>query len=607
MRFEAGRTAVLIALLVAIALPFTAEAQSRSDREKAAAQSQLAIAEAALASAEVAGAPTLANDVYEEAARRLAVARADWNSNDRDQRRIANLRAIEAAAAAEAAEAQALLVSANREARSLITDIATFGGPQTSLQLYDPPAITSRGATSLDRVIVAENAVAVARKAGANNIAAADLERAEEVLKTARMLAGHRRQDESADHLAFATEMMARRAEYLARRNLIMPRLPEMRTERTRFAQVAADTRAQEEQARRLEAERQAAELRQRLQAESLNRQMEQAELDRLRQQLNATENELRMRLQADREARTAEERALDDAIARYQAALSRGASSLEIERLRRDVEDRRLALRSVQDRERLSEAARENEIRALESALSRERSEGRLTADVLAQRERELRAQRDELARLQREREEGERLRAEAEAARMAAIAEAEQRRSEAETQAEALRQQIAQERSRAAETEAELARAREELSRRDAANAERIAAMQRELATMAETRTTERGFIITLPGLFFDSGQSALKAGARTALSRIADQLKVNDQLTIAIEGHTDSVGSEELNQALSERRATAVRDYLVSRGIPAARMTVTGLGKNSPVATNDTPAGRQQNRRVELVISQ
>jgi outer membrane protein OmpA-like peptidoglycan-associated protein len=96
-------------------------------------------------------------------------------------------------------------------------------------------------------------------------------------------------------------------------------------------------------------------------------------------------------------------------------------------------------------------------------------------------------------------------------------------------------------------------------------------------------------------------------LKVGARNTLARIADQLRINDQLAVTIEGHTDSVGSDATNQVLSEKRAAAVRDYLVSRGIATDRMTVTGLGETTPVATNDTAAGRQQNRRVELIIGQ
>ena len=588
--------------LIAI-LPLMAGAQSTSDREKAAAQSQLTNAEAALASAQASGAATLAPALFHEADRRLKIARANWTSNDGDTRRTAALRALEASYAAAAAEAQAQLVSANADVRSLRTEIGTFGGTAAELALYDPPTQLSYGGTSMDRVIVAENALKSARAAGGARVAAAELDRAEAILKTARTVARRHQQSETADHLAFVAEMVARRAEYLARRNDVTPRLPALRAERTRLAQQAADRRAQEEQARRLEAERQAAELRRQLENEA-----SQAEIDRLRAQVATTEAQLLEQMRQDREARVAAEQALDDIRLRYANALAeQGTDTAELERLRRQVEDQSLALRTVQERERQSEASLANQVTSLETALQRERTEGRVAADVLAQRESELRVQRDELARLRTEREESERRRTEAETARTAAIAEAERRRSEAETQAEALRQQIAAERARASETEAELARAREELARRDAASQQRITTMQQELAKLAQTRSTERGFIVTLPGLFFDSGKSVLKAGARNTLSRIADQLKVNDQLSIAIEGHTDSVGTDALNQGLSEKRAAAVRDYLVARGIPTDRMTVTGLGETTPVATNDTPAGRQQNRRVELVIEQ
>jgi outer membrane protein OmpA-like peptidoglycan-associated protein len=565
---------VLVALVLAVMMPVIAGAQSATDREKAAVQSQLTNAEAALASAQAAGAETLARDLYEEAARRLQIARGNWGSNDRDARRTAGLRAVEAGYAAAAAEALAQLVSANTEIRGLRSEINSFGGTAAEIALYDPPARRTPGATSLDRVIVAENALASARAVGGDRVAAADLQRAEDILKTARMLGKRYDQNASADHLAFVAEMMAIRAEAIARRNLITPRLPQLRTERSRLAQEAAS----------------------------------RAEVERLRQQAAATEEQLRAQVQQDREARIAAERALEDVRLRYEAALTnQGTNSAELENLRRQVEDQSLTLRMIQERERRTETSMENQIGTLESALQRERDEGRLNAEALARRESELRAQRDELARLRAEREENDRRRADAETARAAAIAEAERRRTEAETQAEALRQQIADERARASETEAELARAREELARRDAASQERITAMQAELAKLAQTRTTERGFIVTLPGLFFDSGKSVLKAGARNTLTRIADQLRINDQLSVTIEGHTDSVGSDALNQSLSEKRAAAVRDYLVSRGIPAGRMTVTGLGETTPVATNDTPAGRQQNRRVELVIAQ
>jgi len=604
MRILKQQKSALLAGVLTILIPMVGGAQSTTEREKAVAQSHLTNADAALASARAAGAETLASALYEEAARRLQIARGTWSSSDRDVRHTAALRAIEAGYAAAAAEAQARLVSANAEVRALGTEIGAFGGTAAEVTLYDPPGNLSYGGTSMDRVIVAENTLASARKAGGAAVAKADLDRAEAILKTARTVARRDSQSTTADHLAFVAEMLSRRAEYIARRDLIAPRLPELRSERTRLAQRAADLRAQQEQERRLEAERQAAALR--LQLE--NQAATQAELERLRQQVATTEAQLSEQVQQDREARIAAERAVDDVRQRYERALAeQGTNSAELESLRRQVEDQSLALRTIQERERQSEVSLANQINTLETTLQRERTEGRITADVLAQRETELRTQREELARLKTEREESDRRRTEAETARAAAIADAERRRAEAETQAETLRQQIAAERARASETEAELARAREELSRRDAASQQRIETMQQELAKLAETKTTERGFIVTLPGLFFDSGKSVLKAGARNTLARIADQLRINDQLTVIIEGHTDSVGSDALNQTLSEKRAAAVRDYLVARGLAATRMTVTGLGESTPVATNDTPAGRQQNRRVELVIEQ
>jgi len=604
LRQKSALLACVLVTLISMALPIVANAQTATEREKAATQAQLTNAEAALASARAAGARTLAKALYEEADRRLQIARGNWSSTDRDARNTAALRAIEAGYAAAAAEAQAQLVSANAEVRALGTEIGAFGGTAAELALYDPPSNLSYGGTSMDRVIVAENALASARQAGGAVVAKADLDRAEAILKTARSVARRQKQSTTADHLAFVAEMLSRRAEYIARRDRVAPRLPELRAERTRLARRAADVRAQQEQERRLEAERQAAELRRQLE----NQAATQAELERLRQQVATTEAEARAQVQRDRDARLAAEQAVDDVRKRYEQALAeQGTNSAELEGLRRQVEDQQMALDMIQERERQSEASLANQITTLETTLQRERTEGRIAADVLAQRENELKMQREELARLQTERAESERKRAEAETARAAAIADAERRRAEAETQAETLRQQIATERARASETEAELARAKEELARRDAASQERIETMQKNLAKLAETKTTERGFIVTLPGLFFDTGKSVLKAGARNTLARIADQLRINDELSVIIEGHTDSVGSDALNQALSEKRAAAVRDYLVSRGLAANRMTVTGLGETTPVATNDTPAGRQQNRRVELVIEQ
>lgn len=588
-------------VLLGFVLAGPAEAQSRSEREKLAAQTQLTTAEAALASAQAAGATTLAAELYNDAANRLRQARANWSSDNRNTREDAAQAAVEARVAAQAAEALALLIATNSEIRTLRTDVGNFGGTPVAVSLYEPATTLNRGVVSMDRVIIAENALRAARAAGGETFAAKDLERLEGTVKTARMLAKNDKQSESADHLAYVAEMEARRIEYVARRNAISPTLPTLRAERTRLAQRAEDLRAQQEQQRRLDAERQAADLRRQLQEQSANRQAEQAELERLRTQLAQTETQFRTQLERDREERLAAERQLDDMRSRYEAALSQDTlTDAEVEALRRQVEDQSIALRSLQQREIASETFVGNQIQSLEQALARERAEGRLTAEALAQRENELRAQREELQRLQTARAESERLRAEADRVRTAAIEEAERRRTLAETEAAQLRQQVAQ-------TSAQLTNAQEELARRDAASRERIETMQRELAALAETRQTERGFIVTLPGLFFDTGKAALNAGARNTLTKIADQLRINEDTRIAIEGHTDSVGSEALNQGLSERRAAAVRDFLVARGVPAARITTSGMGEGFPVAPNTNAAGRQQNRRVELIITQ
>jgi outer membrane protein OmpA-like peptidoglycan-associated protein len=128
----------------------------------------------------------------------------------------------------------------------------------------------------------------------------------------------------------------------------------------------------------------------------------------------------------------------------------------------------------------------------------------------------------------------------------------------------------------------------------------------MQQELARIAATRAEQRGFVVTLPGIFFDTGKADLKSGAKTTLTRIAEQLKNNSDVRISVEGHTDNTGSSEKNVTLSEKRANAVRDFLIANGVPADRIVSSGKGAADPVASNKTAAGRLQNRRVELVIT-
>ena len=119
-------------------------------------------------------------------------------------------------------------------------------------------------------------------------------------------------------------------------------------------------------------------------------------------------------------------------------------------------------------------------------------------------------------------------------------------------------------------------------------------------------ETRQTARGLIVNISDVLFDFNKYTLKPGAREKMAKVSGILLAYPGLRLQVEGHTDSIGSDEYNMVLSQKRADTVRDYLVSQGVPAANVSSVGLGKADPVASNDTNAGRQQNRRVELVVS-
>jgi outer membrane protein OmpA-like peptidoglycan-associated protein len=128
----------------------------------------------------------------------------------------------------------------------------------------------------------------------------------------------------------------------------------------------------------------------------------------------------------------------------------------------------------------------------------------------------------------------------------------------------------------------------------------------LREQLNTILQTRDTARGLIVSLSDVLFDFNQASLKPGAREKLAKVSGILLAYPTLHMNVEGHTDSVGSDDYNLKLSQRRADAVRDYLTSNSINAANVQATGLGKDGPVASNDTAAGRQQNRRVEMVVS-
>jgi outer membrane protein OmpA-like peptidoglycan-associated protein len=119
-------------------------------------------------------------------------------------------------------------------------------------------------------------------------------------------------------------------------------------------------------------------------------------------------------------------------------------------------------------------------------------------------------------------------------------------------------------------------------------------------------QTRDTARGLIVNMSDVLFDTAKYSLRPLAREKLAKVAGIISGHPGLRLAVEGYTDSVGGDDYNQRLSEQRGASVRDYLTGAGMAAGSVTSQGFGKTQPVASNDTAAGRQQNRRVELVVS-
>lgn len=129
----------------------------------------------------------------------------------------------------------------------------------------------------------------------------------------------------------------------------------------------------------------------------------------------------------------------------------------------------------------------------------------------------------------------------------------------------------------------------------------------LEQQLGTILETRNTSSGVVVTISDVLFDFNQYTLTDTARDKLSRIAAVLVAFGTLSPRLEGFTDNIGSDQYNLWLSRRRAEAVRNYLVSLGVPATTVTATGLGEMHPLASNDTAVGRRRNRRVEILISE
>ena len=215
------------------------------------------------------------------------------------------------------------------------------------------------------------------------------------------------------------------------------------------------------------------------------------------------------------------------------------------------------------------------------------------------------------EQARLQAEKDRAaaEQAKAEAERMKQEALAAAQEAARQKEAAEQAKAEAIQQQQALAADAAQAHADAQKAESLRQQAEREKQELRERllqQLNQILATRDSARGLVANMSDVLFRSGSYELAAGARERLAKVSGIILAYPSLHVSVEGHTDSVGSDEYNQTLSEMRAQAVRDYFVQQGISSSTIEFHGYGKTAPIASNDTAEGRQQNRRVELVLS-
>ncbi len=260
-------------------------------------------------------------------------------------------------------------------------------------------------------------------------------------------------------------------------------------------------------------------------------------------------------------------------------------------------AEDARNIAVKRQDEERIARRQRASEAETARARAAQE-DEAQRRADADRQRmQAEIAAAQEAKAR------------AEADAQRQAAMLQEAQAREAAAQSAQ--QAQDAQAQAEQAQAQAQQAQAQAQQAQQLAAQSEQDkqqlrAKLLQQFNLILETRDTVRGLVVNIGDVLFDTGKYTLRSPAREALAKLSGIVSAYPGLKLQMEGHTDSVGTPEFNQKLSEERAGAVRDYLVQQGVDAASVSAAGLGESTPIADNATAAGRQKNRRVEIIVS-
>jgi outer membrane protein OmpA-like peptidoglycan-associated protein len=265
-----------------------------------------------------------------------------------------------------------------------------------------------------------------------------------------------------------------------------------------------------------------------------------------------------------------------------------RTAAQLETERVTRDAADARVSAQAEADR-----VKRDNDAQTAAAQIEADRLKRDNDARMMATQNEADRLKRDNDASLAAAQTEADRLRR-ANDATMA----------DARTEADRLKQENDAQRANA---QSELDRVGNEKKQLETEKTDLRAQLLVQFNAILQTRDTARGLIVNMSDVLFDTAKFSLRPEAREKLARVAGIVSGHPGLRLDVEGHTDNVGGDGYNQELSEQRGSAVRDYLTQQGgMQQDSVTTRGFGKTQPIATNDTAAGRQQNRRVELVIS-
>lgn len=268
-----------------------------------------------------------------------------------------------------------------------------------------------------------------------------------------------------------------------------------------------------------------------------------------------------------------------------------------------------REAVQTAEDSRAIAVKRQEEEALTAERQQSAEREASAQSERIAAQSETDRVTREAEAARIKAQAE-SERLTRQKDAQAASALAEADRLKRDSDARlasaaADADRLKRENEAQRAA-NQADLDRAAREKAQAEAEKTELRAQLLRQFNAVLQTRDTARGLIVNMSDVLFDTGKYSLRPLAREKLAKVAGIVSGHPGLMLDVEGHTDSVGGDEYNQRLSEQRGAAVRDYLTQQGMAASSVTSKGFGETQPVASNDTAKGRQENRRVEIVIS-